>query len=225
MLGETANGALTAVLPNTMCAIFDLLYEGLVLSNGREDKMSFSEVLLIAIGLSMDAFAVSLCRGATLDAYSLSSSVIVGGYFGCFQAAMPLVGAFIGERLAGRLTLFSPYVSFTLLSVIGIKMMIESRSRDSIEREARPLYPPVMLALAFATSIDALAVGVAFALVRGLNVYAAAALIGLVTFSMSGIGVAIGRSFGIKYKSRAEVIGGAVLILMGIKFLLEGVLK
>jgi len=187
--------------------------------------MSFSEVLLIAIGLSMDAFAVSLCRGATLDAYSLSSSVIVGGYFGCFQAAMPLVGAFIGERLAGRLTLFSPYVSFTLLSVIGIKMMIESRSRDSIEREARPLYPPVMLALAFATSIDALAVGVAFALVRGLNVYAAAALIGLVTFSMSGMGVAIGRSFGIKHKSRAEAIGGAVLILMGIKLLLEGVLK
>lgn len=187
--------------------------------------MSFLEVFLIALGLSMDAFAVSVCKGVSIKHYDLSSSALVGGYFGIFQAAMPLFGAFIGASFASRVEHFSPYIAFVLLTVIGVKMMKGSTVDVPPAASERPLGLSSMLPLAIATSIDALAVGVTFALHPETNAYASVSLIGMVTFIVSAIGVKIGNSFGMRYKFKAELVGGAILVGIGLKFLIEGLMK
>lgn len=187
--------------------------------------MSFFEVFFIALGLSMDAFAVAVCKGAAIKRCNIYSEALIGGYFGVFQAAMPLLGAFVGAAFVSRVERFSPYIAFVLLAIIGMKMIKGSTDDTSSAASGRPLAFSSMLPLAIATSIDALAVGVTFALHPETNLYASACLIGIVTFAMSALGAKVGESFGTRYKSKAEIIGGAILIGIGLKFLIEGLMK
>ena len=180
--------------------------------------MGIWEMLLLAVGLSMDAFAVSVCKGLSVQRSRWSDSVITGLYFGGFQALMPLIGYFLARHLSSLITDFDHWIAFVLLAIIGGKMIVESRKES--ERLNPSFGPAAMLPLAVATSIDALAVGVSLAFL-GTNITPVVALIGGITFLLSAIGVKIGRAFGAKYKSNAELAGGVILILMGLKILLE----
>ena len=151
--------------------------------------MSFFEVLLIALGLSMDAFAVSVCKGVVLDGRVMSASFITGCYFGVFQALMPLAGYLIGATFADKVERFSPYIAFALLCFIGVKMLKEGFDKKEFKTEIGGFSFFEMTALAVATSIDALAVGVAFSLRSDVNVYASVCLIGIVAFSVSALGI------------------------------------
>ncbi|MDR2898081.1 MAG: manganese efflux pump MntP family protein [Spirochaetaceae bacterium] len=184
--------------------------------------MSIIELILIAIGLSMDAFAVAVTTGLSLRKITLGSMVIVGLYFGIFQAVMPLIGYFLGARFADRITAFDHWIAVVLLTIIGGKMIAEafSKEKDDSSAEAVSLGPRKMLPLAVATSIDALAVGVSFAFLK-VAIVPAATSIGVITFLLSAAGVKIGCIFGIKFKSKAEIAGGVILILLGLKILLE----
>lgn len=187
--------------------------------------MSITEVILLAISLSMDAFAVALCKGLALKKTSLKSCVIVGAWFGIFQALMPLTGYLLGSTFAEKITSFSHWIACILLAVIGANMIKESFGKDD-EALDDSLGFKTMLVMAIATSIDALAAGVSFAFTPfdpKYFVYIAFVLIGLTTFTLSAIGVKIGSVFGTKYKSKAEFTGGLILILLGIKILLEGI--
>lgn len=180
--------------------------------------MSLTELFIIAVGLSMDAFAVSICKGLSVQKFKLKQSVIAGLYFGGFQAGMPLLGYFLGKGFQTFIESVDHWIAFVLLAAIGINMIIESRkSEDSMDSS---FAFKAMLPLAIATSIDALAVGVTFAFLQ-VNIVPAVAFIGIITFSLSAIGIKIGNVFGEKYKSRAEIFGGVVLIIMGIKILVE----
>jgi len=167
----------------------------------------------------MDAFAVSVCKGLSVGRVTVKHSLICGIYFGAFQAFMPLLGFFLGARLGGLIENVDHWIVFALLAVIGINMIRESKS------EAEDLNCSFgfgsMLPLALATSIDALAVGVSFAFLRVDNIFFPVSLIGITTFILSVIGVKIGNVFGLKYKSKAELAGGIVLVLMGVKILFE----
>ncbi len=181
--------------------------------------MSFLELFIIAVGLSMDAFAVAICKGLSVKKAELRHCLIVGLYFGGFQAAMPLLGFLLGARFQALITRYDHWIAFILLGFIGANMIRESFDKDQDE------LPPsftfrAMLPLAIATSIDALAVGVTFAFLQ-VNILWAVSLIGLTTFAFSWAGVKVGNVFGVKFKSRAERFGGAVLVLMGVKILLE----
>lgn len=180
--------------------------------------MGFPELFLIAIGLSMDAFAVSICKGLSVKKLSLRHALTAGAYFGGFQALMPLIGYFLGIQFQTLIQNVDHWVAFALLSVIGINMIRESRG-DPEELDASFAFK-AMLPLAIATSIDALAVGITFALLP-VDIFVAIALIGVTTFLLSALGVKIGHVFGVKYKAKAELAGGIVLILMGLKILLE----
>ncbi len=181
--------------------------------------MNFAELFILAVGLSMDAFAVAVCKGLAMDRISLKKCAIVGLWFGGFQALMPAIGYFLGAQFSSVIENFSSWIAFILLALIGGNMVKEALSKDE-EKADDSLAFKAMLVLAVATSIDALAVGVTFAALR-VNVPAAVGLIGAITFLLSAVGVKVGNVFGIKYKSRAELAGGIVLILLGAKILLE----
>ena len=183
-----------------------------------------SELVIIAVGLTMDAFAVAICKGLNMRKLDVKLTALIALFFGGFQAGMPLIGWFIGSRFAHYITSIDHWVTFILLAIIGGKMIYESFHDDNdCETCESKLDLKELTALAIATSIDALAVGVAFALTYEQNeVFIAVALIGIITAVLSAIGVFIGHKFGAKYKNKAELAGGLVLVLIGVKFLLEG---
>ena len=181
--------------------------------------MSIIELFLIAVGLSMDAFAVSICKGLSIGKIKKTDMVIVGLYFGGFQAIMPLMGYFIGSQFKDYITAVDHWIAFGLLLIIGANMIRESFSKET-DAASNSLCFKTMLPLAIATSIDALAVGVSFAFLE-VNIVWAVLLIGVVTFILSTVGVKVGSTFGTKYKAKAELAGGIILILIGTKILLE----
>ncbi len=185
--------------------------------------MSIIEIVLIAVGLAMDAFAVSICKGLEADKVTIKKMGIVGEWFGFFQGAMPALGYLLGTLFAGFISSVAPYISFLILLLIGLNMIKESLHKDDdCCDEGASLGFKVMLVLAVATSIDALAVGVTFALAN-VNVLLACGLIAGITFIISAIGFKIGNAFGSKLKNKAEILGGLILIGIGIKFLIEGI--
>ena len=184
--------------------------------------MSFIEVFMLAIGLSMDAFAVAICLGLAMEKASLKNAVIVGLYFGIFQVIMPLTGFFTASLFADAVMALSHWIAFALLAFIGGKMLIGSFRKDG-EKETTYISIgfKVMLPLAVATSIDALAVGVSFAFLY-VNIIPAVLLIGFTTFVISAAGVITGSVFGARFKAKAEFAGGLILILIGLRILLSG---
>lgn len=181
--------------------------------------MSLAELFIIAVGLSMDAFAVAICKGLSVCTLRPRHALITGLYFGGFQMMMPLVGYLLGVRFQSLITSVDHWIAFVLLALIGGNMIRESRDTDE-ENLSDSFSFGSMLPLAVATSIDALAVGVTFAFLQ-VRIVPAVSFIGATTFILSCIGVKVGNVFGAKYKSRAELFGGVVLILMGLKILLE----
>lgn len=180
--------------------------------------MSIWELFVIAVGLSMDAFAVAVCKGLSVEKASKKHSIITGLWFGGFQALMPLIGYLLGVKFQSLITSIDHWIAFVLLSIIGLNMIKESRSGcDEMDSSFtfKSMFP-----LAIATSIDALAVGVTFAFLS-VDIVPAVSFIGVITFILSGIGLWIGNKFGCKFKSKAELAGGIILILMGLKILLE----
>lgn len=182
--------------------------------------MGVLELFIIAIGLSMDAFAVSVCKGLSLGKINKKHMCIAGAWFGGFQALMPTIGYFLGSAFTDFITKWDHWIAFVLLLIIGGNMVKESFG-EAEEVDASMTVKSMFL-LAVATSIDALAVGVTFAFMK-VNILIAVIFIGCITFVCSAVGVKIGSVFGTKYKSKAELFGGIVLILMGLKILLEGV--
>ncbi len=180
--------------------------------------MSIVELLLVAIGLAMDAFAVSVCKGLSVEKVLPKQAVAVGLYFGGFQALMPLIGCLLGISFKTYIERFDHWVAFVLLALIGANMIREAFGKD--EKLNDSFSVKTMLLLAVATSIDALAVGVSFA-VLDVNIWTAIAIIGVVTCLLSCAGIYIGNIFGAKFKARAEFAGGVILILIGVKILLE----
>lgn len=188
--------------------------------------MTLLEIFLIGIGLSMDAFAVAICKGLAMpDKVNKRSALLIALYFGVFQAVMPTLGWLLGSQFARYVTKLAPWIAFVLLAWIGGNMIRESRAADD-EDEAAPSDGQVkhkeLLVLAVATSIDALAVGVTLSMVElSVSIGLAVALIGCTTFVISLAGVYVGNVFGARYKNKAEFVGGAILILIGVKILLE----
>lgn len=183
--------------------------------------MGLWELFVIALGLSMDAFAVSICKGLSVHRCRIRHMLLCGLYFGAFQALMPLIGYLLGSQFESLITTIAPYIAFFLLALIGFNMVRESRDED--EEVDDDFSPRAMLPLAVATSIDALAVGVSFALLQ-VDIVPAVSFIGLTTFVTCVFGVKIGNLFGNRYRSRAEFFGGLVLMAMGLKILLEHLL-
>ena len=183
--------------------------------------MGLWELFVIAVGLSMDAFAVSICKGLSVRRCEAKHMLLCGLYFGAFQAAMPLLGFLLGAQFEALVVSIAPFAAFVLLALIGANMVRESRGED--EDIGDDFSPRAMLPLAVATSIDALAVGVSFALLR-VDIVPAVSLIGLTTFALCICGVKIGNLFGSRYRASAEFFGGVVLIAMGLKILLEHLL-
>ncbi|NCB52662.1 MAG: manganese efflux pump [Clostridia bacterium] len=182
--------------------------------------MSVVELFVLAVGLSMDAFAVAVCKGLCLRKLNLKSAIAVGLWFGGFQSLMPLIGYFLGVQFKGYIVSVDHWIAFVLLGVIGASMIKNALSEDSGTGSGDSLAFRVMLVLAIATSIDALAVGVTFAFLD-VAIIPAVSFIGVITFTLSAVGVKIGNVFGTKYKAKAEFAGGAILILLGAKILLE----
>ncbi len=186
--------------------------------------MGLIELFVLAIGLSMDAFAVAVCKGLSMRKITLKNAGIVGMYFGGFQAGMPLIGYFLGLQFKDYIMSIDHWIAFVLLVYLGIKMIQEALSKDDdiepIQSEKELLSFKNMSILAIATSIDALAVGITLAFLQ-VDIVPAVTFIGIITFVLSMVGVKIGNVFGTKYKSKAEFVGGAILILMGAKILLE----
>lgn len=183
-------------------------------------NMGILELFILAVGLSMDAFAVSICKGLSLGQIKFKHMAIAGAWFGGFQALMPLIGYFLGYFFADKVTKYAHWIAFALLLLIGGNMIKEALSKDDDEMDASMDIKSMFL-LAIATSIDALSVGVTFAFLQ-VNIVAAVLFIGVITFVFSAVGVKIGSIFGMKYKSKAELVGGIILILIGLKILLEG---
>ena len=185
--------------------------------------MGFAELLLLAVGLSMDAFAVSICKGLCMKQSSLKTGIVCGTWFGGFQALMPLIGFFLGTLFAKAIEAFDHWVAFALLAFIGINMLKEAfeKSECACDVEGNDLAVKTMFVMAVATSIDALAVGISLAMAGNVNIFVAVSLIGVITFAMSAIGVQIGSVFGSKFEKKAQFLGGAILILLGVKILLE----
>ncbi len=181
--------------------------------------MTYIELFVIAVGLSMDAFAVSICKGLSVRKLKPRHAVICGAYFGGFQALMPVIGWLLGRQFEVLIKSIDHWIAFALLVLIGANMI-----REAVKNEEENLNdsftPRTMLPLAVATSIDALAVGVTFAFLD-VEIVPAVSMIGVTTFVLSAIGVKIGNVFGAKYKSKAELVGGIVLVAMGIKILIE----
>ncbi len=187
--------------------------------------MSILELFILAVGLSMDAMAVAICKGLSVRKLKPAHAVITGLYFGGFQAGMPLIGYLLGTQFEKYVVSVDHWIAFVLLSLIGANMIKESFG--AAEEVNASFSPKAMLPMAVATSIDALAVGVTFAFLPDTNIGAAVAFIGVITLALSALGVWIGHIFGARFKCKAERLGGIVLILMGLKILLEhlGVLE
>ena len=181
--------------------------------------MGFWEILILGVGLSMDAFAVSVCKGLAVQRADMKTSLVCGAWFGAFQALMPLTGYFLGNMFAEAIQKYDHWVAFGLLVLVGANMIKEALS-DKGEPSTPDLSIKSMLPLAVATSIDALAVGISLAM-TGAHIWSAIGIIGTTTFIISAIGVEIGGVFGNKYEKKAEILGGAVLILLGTKILLQ----
>ena len=187
--------------------------------------MSLRELFILAVGLAMDAFAVSVCKGLSVRKAGVKECCIAGLYFGGFQALMPAIGYFLGVQFKEYITNIDHWIAFILLGIIGFNMIRESREKDCDEdgvcsREENPFAVKTMLLMAVATSIDAMAVGITLAFLN-VDLIASVSFIGIITFLLSGVGVRIGNVFGTRYKSKAELAGGIILIGMGLKILLE----
>lgn len=184
--------------------------------------MGFGELFLLAVGLSMDAFAVSVCKGLSVKKAGVKESVICGGWFGGFQGLMPLVGFFLGTLFAEAIQTFDHWIAFGLLAIIGVNMLKEAFSKDcDCENHNADFSVKTMFVMAVATSIDALAVGISLAMAGNVNIVLAVVLIGVTTFLLSALGVKIGNVFGNRFEKKAQVAGGVILILLGVKILLE----
>lgn len=181
--------------------------------------MSLIELFLIAVGLSMDAFAVSVCKGLSMRQMKVKDAVIVGLYFGGFQGLMPFIGYVLGSQFKNAITNIDHWIAFVLLCIIGINMIREAMNPEAESCDASVAFKD-MIGLAVATSIDALAIGVTFAFLQ-VDIVPAVSFIGVTTFILSIIGVKVGTVFGCKYKSKAEFAGGLILVLMGCKILAE----
>ena len=182
--------------------------------------MGFAELLLLGVGLSMDAFAVSVCKGLAMKRATLKAELTCGVWFGGFQALMPLIGFYLGTLFAEAIQAFDHWVAFGLLALIGGNMLKEALGEEE-ECPCADLSVRTMFLMAVATSIDALAVGISLAMVGDVNIWAAVSLIGVTTFALSAVGVAVGNVFGSRYEKKAEMAGGVILILLGVKILLE----
>jgi len=184
--------------------------------------MGFGELFLLAVGLSMDAFAVSVCKGLSVKKTGLKESVLCGGWFGGFQALMPLVGYLLGTLFADAIKAFDHWIACGLLVIIGVNMLKEVFEKDcGCEKNNADFSVKTMFIMAIATSIDALAVGISLAMAGNVNIALAVVLIGLTTFLLSGLGVKIGNLFGNRFEKKAQVAGGVILIMLGVKILLE----
>ncbi len=184
-------------------------------------QMTFLELLLIAIGLSMDAFSVSICKGLTTKRFSWRMALVCGLWFGFFQALMPTIGYFLGAQFQEMIEAYDHWIAFGLLFLIGANMIREAIwGKEEEGKENGVLDFKTMLLLAIATSIDALAVGVSFACIQ-VKLWSSVVVIGLTTFVFSVLGVKIGNVFGSKYEKLAGIIGGIILILIGLKILME----
>ena len=184
--------------------------------------MGIVELLLIGIGLSMDAFAVSICKGLNMKKVNKVHCAVIALFFGGFQALMPLIGWALGKQFESYITSIDHWIAFVLLALIGGNMVRESRQKEAeeVEKCEPKLNIKELFLLAIATSIDALAVGITFAFLK-VDIIPAIAIIGATTFTISAIGVFVGNIFGSKYKDKAELAGGIILILIGVKILLE----
>ena len=185
--------------------------------------MGFVELLLLAVGLSMDACAVSICKGLSMKKATLKASATCGLWFGGFQALMPLIGFFLGTMFANAIRAVDHWIAFGLLAIIGIGMLKEAFEKgcDCCENQDADLSVKTMFVMAVATSIDALAVGISLAMAGGVNIWLSIILIGMCTCMFSTAGVKIGNVFGSKFQDKAQIAGGAILILLGAKILLE----
>ena len=185
--------------------------------------MGFFELFLLGVGLSMDAFAVSVCKGLAMKKATLKNQMTCGLWFGGFQALMPLIGFFLGAMFADAIKSFDHWIAFGLLALIGANMLKEALEKDCdcCEEHDADMSVKTMFVMAVATSIDALAVGISLAMAGDVNIWAAIALIGVTTCVLSALGVKIGNIFGSRYEKKAEFAGGVILILLGLKILLE----
>ena len=181
--------------------------------------MGLFEIVVIGIGLAMDAFAVSVCKGLSMKKIDWKKIMIIALYFGIFQALMPIIGFFLGSTFSGLVERLDHWIAFLLLSLIGGNMIRESTD-DEIEKRNDRVDFKTMILLAIATSIDALAVGVTFAFFE-INILLSVTIIGVITFVLSLIGVLVGNKFGDKLQNKAELTGGIILIIIGLKILLE----
>lgn len=181
-------------------------------------SMNLFELFILAVALSMDAFAVAICKGLSMKKMKWKNALLAGLYFGGFQAAMPLIGYFLGVQFKDLIESVDHWIAFVLLAFIGVSMIKESREPSEEMNDSFAF--KTMLILAVATSIDALAVGVSFAFLS-VDIIPAVLLIGIITFTFSFAGIKIGNVFGSKYKSTAELAGGVILVLIGFKILLE----
>lgn len=195
--------------------------------------MRFIELFLIAVGLSMDAFAIAMCKGLKMKKLNFKHATIIAFAFGFSQMAMPIIGWLLGTRFEAYITKIDHWIAFVLLAFIGGKMIYESLKKDDdsecnhdcqncpkTDCDALKLNIKELILLAIATSIDALAVGITFAFLK-VSILSSSSIIGITTFALSFIGVMLGNRFGVKYKSKAEFVGGTILVLMGVKILLE----
>ena len=182
--------------------------------------MGFGELMLLAVGVSMDAFAVSICKGLAMKKATLKAGLTCGIWFGGFQALMPVIGFFLGMLFAEAIQAIDHWVAFVLLGIIGISMLREAFSQEEESHDA-DLSVKTMFVMAVATSIDALAVGISLAMAGNVNIVAAVLLIGVITFLLSGVGVKVGNVFGSRFEKKAQLLGGVILILLGTKILLE----
>ncbi len=183
--------------------------------------MGFGELALLAVGLSMDAFAVSICKGLAMKRATLKAGLICGTWFGGFQALMPLLGYFLGTLFASAIEAFDHWIAFILLALIGANMLREAFGSSDEASGGADLSLKTMFIMAVATSIDALAVGISLAMAGNVNIFVAIAMIGVTTFVLSAVGVKVGNVFGSRYEKKAEAAGGIILILLGLKILLE----
>ena len=181
--------------------------------------MELFEIVFIGVGLAMDAFAVSVCKGLSMKKINWKNTIIIALYFGIFQALMPVIGYFLGSAFSDIVQKIDHWLAFVLLATIGINMIKESTD-DELEKRNDKVDFKTMIVLALATSIDALAVGITFAFFK-VNLLLSITLIGVITFALSIIGVIIGNKFGDKLQNKAELTGGIILIIIGLKILLE----
>ncbi len=185
--------------------------------------MGIGELLILAIGVSMDAFAVSICKGLSMKQATWKAQCTCGAWFGGFQALMPAIGFFLGTLFAEAIQAVDHWVAFVLLALIGINMLKEAFSTecDCCEETSADLSVKTMFPMAIATSVDALAVGISLAMAGNVNIFLAVTFIGLTTFAFSAVGVKIGNAFGSRFEKKAQLLGGGILIVLGVKILLE----